>query len=339
MGRLQSVTEAPTDPNYNYQTSYTYDALDNLRSVTQGAQTRSFAYDSLKRLRSATNPESGTLTYSYDPNGNLQTRTDARGVVTTYNYDALNRVTTRSYSNDPNQTPHVTYQYDGVNVPGGIANSKGQLTSVSTSGTFISSYSYDRFDAVGQVLQSTQTVEANPPAVMQYAYDLAGHLKSQVYPSGRVVMTEYDAAGRIAGVKNAMSGSYYAGAVGTDAANRIQYSAHGAVSAMKLGNGLWEHTNYNSRLQPTQIGLGTLSTNSSLWQLDYSYGMTDNNGNVRTQTLTLPGGLSLAQSYEYDAVNRLKLAQENNGSSWKQVYAYDQYGNRTFETGTTTQLL
>ena len=242
---------------------------------------------------------------------------------------------TRSYTNDPNQTPTVTYQYDGVNVTGGMANAKGKLTAVSTSGTFVSSYSYDRFDAVGQVLQSTQTVEAHPPSVMQYAYDLAGKMKSQVYPSGRVVATEYDVAGRVAGVKNAISGSYYAGGAATDPVNRLQYSAHGAVSALRLGNGLWEHTTFNSRLQPEQIGLGTVSTNSSVLQLDYSYGTTNNNGNVQSQTLTLPGGFSLTQSYQYDAVNRLKLAQENGGASWKQVYAYDQYGNRTFETGTT----
>lgn len=42
-----------------------------------------------------------------------------------------------------------------------------------------------------------------------------------------------------------------------DAANRLQYSAQGAITSIKLGNGLWEHTGFNSRLQPTEIGLGT----------------------------------------------------------------------------------
>ena len=100
---------------------------------------------------------------------------------------------------------------------------------------------------------------------------------------------------------------------------------------------------YARLVKPTQIGLGTVSTNSSLVQLDYSYGVvvngvleqSQNSGNVQSQTLTLPGGFSLTQSYEYDPLNRLKLAQENNGSSWKQVYAYDPYGNRSFAAGTT----
>src|SRR5207244_2883664 len=68
-------------------TVYQYDALDDLKAVTQGAQpTRTFAYDSLKRLSSATNPESGTISYSYDNNGNLLTKTDARSITTNYVY-------------------------------------------------------------------------------------------------------------------------------------------------------------------------------------------------------------------------------------------------------------
>ena len=70
---------------------------------------------------------------------------------------------------------------------------------------------------------------------------------------------------------------------------RLGRSPH--VASAKLGNGLWEHTNYNSRLQPTQIGLGTSGTESSTLRLDYSYGTDDlhNNGNVRSQSVTAPG--------------------------------------------------
>jgi YD repeat-containing protein len=62
LGRLINVWEAPNAENY--QTTYSYDALDSLTTVTQGTQTRTFVYDSLKRLLSATNPESGTTTYT-----------------------------------------------------------------------------------------------------------------------------------------------------------------------------------------------------------------------------------------------------------------------------------
>jgi YD repeat-containing protein len=50
--------------------------------------------------------------YSYDANGNVRTRKDARGIVTNYTYDALNRVTAKSYTNDPANTPVLSYGYD-----------------------------------------------------------------------------------------------------------------------------------------------------------------------------------------------------------------------------------
>jgi hypothetical protein len=43
------------------------------------------------------------------------------------------------------------------------------------------------------------------------------------------------------------------------------------------------------------------------------------------------------QVYAYDELNRLQSAEETTGpsSNWKQVYAYDRYGNRTLASGTT----
>ena len=109
---------------------------------------------------------------------------------------------------------------------------------------------------------------------------------------------------------------------------------------MKLGNGLWEHTNFNSRLQPDQIGLGSASTNSSMLQLDYTYGTTTNNGNLQSQIITVPTigsgtGFTATQTYTYDSLNRLATAQENGGSSWTQNFSYDRYGNRNFGSATT----
>ena len=63
LGRLVTVQEDPQGAQY--QTSYRYDALDNLTQVTQAGQTRSFQYDALSRQVSATNPESGTVSYVY----------------------------------------------------------------------------------------------------------------------------------------------------------------------------------------------------------------------------------------------------------------------------------
>jgi len=119
LGRLIQVYEDPA--GLNYQTTYAYDVLDNLTTVTQGTQTRSFVYDSLKRLISATNPESSTIAYQYDNNSNLIQKTDARGIVSTYGYDALNRNTTIDYSDTASINPDVSRFYDGA------VNGKGRL--------------------------------------------------------------------------------------------------------------------------------------------------------------------------------------------------------------------
>ncbi len=78
LGRVVSVTEDPT--GLNYSTSYTFDALGDLLSVSQnqvcpgtaptgGAHPaqgcRYFSYDPLSRLISSVQPESGTFSYSY----------------------------------------------------------------------------------------------------------------------------------------------------------------------------------------------------------------------------------------------------------------------------------
>ena len=158
LGRLVRVDEPTGSPNQ--ATSYSYDALDNLTGVTQGTQTRTFRYDSLSRLTSARNPESGTIAYTYDNNGNLTQRTDARSVVTAYTYDRLDRLTRRSYSYSGSETAvslettRVDYAYDRCG-----SYSRGRLCSVTAKKgtTDVSRTAYNRYDALGRVLESTQT--------------------------------------------------------------------------------------------------------------------------------------------------------------------------------------
>jgi RHS repeat-associated protein len=318
LGRLVTVIEAPGI--YGYQTNYTYDGLDNLIEVKQGVQTRSFAYNSLSRLTSATNPESGSVNYQYDANGNLIKKTDAREIVTNYTYDSLNRVKTRSYSDN---TPTVIYNYDDTNV----ANGKGKLASIISS---VSTTYYDSYDALGRVLQSRQVTDGQTYG-MSYTYDYASNLLTQTYPSGRVFTNTYDVAGRLNGVSGQKSGE-----VNKAYVSDITYALHGGMQSMKLGNGLWEHTNYNNRLQPTRRALGTSITDISKLQLNYGYGTTDNNGNVKEQIITIAGWGAVTQTYEYDALNRLEWAKEENGRNWQQTFDYDRYGNRRIDAANTT---
>ena len=49
--------------------------------------------------------------------------------------------------------------------------------------------------------------------------------------------------------------------------------------------------------------------------------------------------LVLTQSYVYDSLNRLQIAEEkdvSNQATWKQTYTFDRYGNRRFNQANTT---
>lgn len=141
----------------------------------------------------------------------------------------------------------------------------------------------------------------------------------------------------VQGKKNQTSGYF-------NYAKNFSYNAAGAVTSTQLGNGRWESTAFNSRLQPTQIALGATQGTSNLLKLDYSYGTTVNNGNVLSQTITVPSvgqnqGFTATQNYTYDSLNRVKSAVENIGTqTWKQTFLYDRYGNRNFDAANTTTL-
>jgi hypothetical protein len=101
------------------------------------------------------------------------------------------------------------------------------------------------------------------------------------------------------------------------------------MQKMQPGNTLIEQTNFNVRLQPTVIRLGTSTSSSKQLQTQYGYGTSDNKGDVQSQTLARPKGvLVLTQTYTYDQINRLKKVAETGGTSiWSEDFDYDRFGN------------
>ncbi|HEY8559489.1 MAG TPA: RHS repeat-associated core domain-containing protein [Pyrinomonadaceae bacterium] len=334
-----SVTFPNQSVAYGYKTSYQYDTLNNLTQIHQpigssGGQTRSFSYSSLSRLLSATNPESGTISYVYDSNGNLTKKTDARNIETTYIYDVFNRITNRNYNDS---TPDVVYNYSTS--PGSI----GALIMVDNG---FSKTEYTEFDILGRVKKSRQTTGGAEYPEMTYTYNLSGVLIEQKYPSGRVVKNVLDNNGDLETVKSKKS----LNAPFWNYARNFTYTAAGSVSSMELGNFRWESTVFNSRLQPVQIALGktkyapsTTNPATDILDLDFDYGTSGNNGNVLSQTITIPTvgtspGFMAVQTYTYDALNRIHDAKEMIGTSetWKQTFKYDRFGNREFDEANTT---
>lgn len=360
LGRLTDVYEDPL--GVNYRTTYGYDALDDLRTVTQQTQTRTFEYDSLQRLTSATNPESGTISYQYDAVNNLTQKTDARGVVSIYGYDLLNRNTTIDYSDTASINPDVTRIYDGAD------KGKGRLWKsyaggIETSSTPVERLVFDSYDALGRPLVLNQSFKVNnvwkSPYQITRTYNLAGAVTSQLYPSLHLVTYNYDNAGRLAdkdGLHPAFSGNLGDGAPRTYSQG-ISYAPAGQLKQEQFGTSvpIYNKRFYNSRQQLAEILASTTGGDSS-WNRgkiinDYSLqcagagcNATDNNGNLRKQETYIPANdqvsssTSWYQQYDYDSLNRLKRVHEYTGTAqldWQQEYDYDAWGNRTLNATNT----
>lgn len=367
LGRLDGVVEDPL--GLAYGTTYEYDALDNLREVAQGTQRRYFMYDSLGRLIRAKNPEqavnaavTGTdpvtantqwsLSYAYDDAGNLAQRTDPRGVTTTYTYDALNRNTTVGHAGGAGvaATPGVSRYYDLQ------TNARGSLWKTSSGSHYTELLDRDAngrparnrqwflFEGVWRYYDTT------------YAYDLAGNVTGQTYPSGRTTSYAYDAAGRPSTFSGTLgdgvSRTYVAG-TSYDEAGRVRQEQYG--TAMPVYNKSF----YNPRGQLSEIRVSTYSVTTPGQETNWNRGAlinrysnqtwaasgSDNNGNLLMQMVYVPADDAIsgyqmnALSYTYDALNRLDKVEElADGSAfrWRQDYDYDRWGNRTINATNTT---
>jgi RHS repeat-associated protein len=306
-------------------TTNAYDILDNLSTVTQGTQVRSFTYSSLSLLESSTQPENGTTSYTYDKNGNLLTRTDARGWAQTYTaptsppnekaYDGLGRPRFKTVRISPatsNNTQTVSWSYDTA------TKGKGKLTSVTNGDTTVT---YSAYDSLGRVLTHKQTT-AGIDYPFAYTYFRNDEPKSITYPSGRTVNYTLDDNGRPSA----------ATATARQYITATTYNPGGSLRTLDLSSSnlraSW--TNINARLQSGTIKVekAPFTAPTTLLDLGYTYVGTsgsDNNGNPRTHSIN-DGAATRNQTYTYDSANRLASANETGG--FTQTYNYDQFNNR-----------
>jgi RHS repeat-associated protein len=365
-----------------YTTGYTYDALNDLLTVTQGGQVRTFDYDSVGRMTSASNPESGLTSYSYpttsgstictgDPNQPC-TRTDARNFTTTYTYnDVLNRLTGKSYNDNP-QTPPVSFSYDQTSVTlgtwssGTLSNTKGRLTSAitTTSGTLQTGVAYS-YDPMGRASGYYQCPPANCgtgnilPTTTNYG--LAGDITSWTF--GYTITNTISPALQITGITSTLSDSGHPATL----AQNITYTPWGALSLLTdgcVGTGctnVQETYDYNNRMQPVRLQLGTSGDTSGDYCMVYNYyqkftnpssctstptqASTGNNGTVAGIWVqdNVNTSMSRTESYSYDPVNRLSAAAATGSATYNLAFIYTQdgstgqYGNMTCTTNAQTQ--
>lgn len=319
LGHVQSATDQNQHTtHYNYDplyrlysildaangtTTYTYDVNDRSKAVTAPNNlTTQYSVDDLGNRLQEISPDRGTTKYVYDAAGNVLTQTDARAQVTTYTYDALNRVSTKQ-SSAAFTKPYI-YNYDSCY--------RGQLCSIGDGAMPVMTFGYDglgRMNYSGDIYSGLSS---------QFAYSPGGRLTSITDPSGRTVNYAYDTLGHV----NAVSTTY--NNTTTVLAANIGYHPFGPMAAFGFGNGLSYQAQFDTAYRPTLRADGV-----------YAESITGYDGADNILARTAPG----AQSFTYDALNRLWTATDNNTGGFGTLgYAYDPNGNRQSETRNGTAM-
>jgi RHS repeat-associated protein len=354
LGRMTSLYEPdPSSGNtLTLITSYTYNLLDQLTQITQGAQTRTYSYDATGRLLSATTPEAGRVCFGsvtgstcntdgYDTFNNLLKRTDARGVLTSYGYDTLNRLTSVAYNvgtSGVTATPSVSLTYgldSSCNAAHG-AGCIGQVISM-TDGAGSENYTYNNF---GQMTQLSKAIGTTTYPLI-YAYNLAGELTSVTYPSGRVITQNLDNIGRLSSIVGNLN------SVNTTYASGFGYGSANQITGFHYGNNVYASFGYSAdRLQLNCLDYSTTNRSGACahdgttkFGVSFSYGSAgSNNGLLGGITDSVDGGRSA--TYTYDSLYRLTSAittGSTNYPKWGLSESYDRYGNRTAQSTITGQ--
>jgi RHS repeat-associated protein len=333
-------------------TTYTYDALGNLTSVTQGLQARSWQYDGLSRLTQEVTPEHGTVTLSYltssgflcsgNPS-NPCTRTapatnqTTGTVTTTYGpYDTANRLTKKTHS-DTTGTETYTYGTSAAN------NNVGRLTKM-TDPSGSESYSYD---TIGRVTQVTKVV-GTTSYITKYSYNTGSELTKITYPSGRVVEYSYDHVGHLCEVAVSAGANCGSNTGLYLTLPSLSYDAASRPLSATYGNGVVATAAYS----PQTAELTSLSYakgSATLFGLNYYYQQNStycptgnavgNNGQIQciADVSSGTGDSGRSAVYTYDQLGRLLTANTTGSTqypAWGLSWTYDRYGNRTAQTVT-----
>ena len=324
-----------------------HDALDNLTSIDQGGQTRTYAYDALSRLKTQTTPEAGTSSFFYTDSGNLLKRVEARQVETHYQYDTLNRLLHVWYTglggaDDPAgsrptlpagvaQTSDVEISYNNLS---SAAAGNGLVSQISDGdGVHLTGYSASEsysYDSLSRLSNKTRTLDTSNSYTTSYQYNAINQTSVITYPSSKQVRMNHDTRGRLSGIDKLSNGVYQSSYV-----SAIGYSTAGQVTGMTSGSGVLESYSYSAdRLQMTQ----QTASKSGSTKLSLTYGYqaqagasgagtsAGDSGQVMSVTGTV-NGQGRNQTFTYDDLGRLVTA-----SAWgssQRTYSYDRWGNRT----------
>lgn len=344
MGNLITVTEPNPAGGSDYVTSYTYNLVNQLTSVSMPrngyTQTRIFNYTGTD-LTSETNPETGTKYYVYDADHHVTKRTDAKNQETRYTYDTYGRLKeVHHWAGSPlaeRVNENVYYDYDYDYITASYTNSWGRLTRVSfkneragANEAFSYLYSYNQ---PGRVTKQRLSLAGQMNLDATYTWDNEGRMTGMTNPQGNATNGDpspptytygFDAMGRL----NALTGII----PNTSTTGTLASASYGIAGEMTNWGTCWtttlcysESRTYNNMFQLLRMQGVTGVTPSTVMDIEYFYNTTgSNNGRIYRQLDRVTGE---DVNYSYDPLNRLASATATGGATWSQSYSYDGFGN------------
>jgi RHS repeat-associated protein len=303
----------------NITTSRGYDlSTGNLLSATDpNGYVTSYGYDSLNRLSSITYPAiagvSAQKFYGYDDTNNILTLTDPNGNVVKQNYDGLGRMVSLQRYNGSTLYSTESYTYNWLNL----------ISSKTTGASSTYSYSYDQ--------DGRPTTTTNPgPSTVTTAYDDVNSINAVTDENGHQKQYLYNWNGQLTSVRE----YYKAGAYNT---TTYQYDLSGNLVKQTDPNGkvttyqyddlnrltktTYPDTTFETKTYDSVNNLGS-RTDPKSNTINYAYDALN-----RLTTITYPDTSTV--SYTYDKAGN-RLTKTDTGSTG--YYTYDAMNRVTNET-------
>lgn len=346
--------------------TFTYTALHQPASVTDGTGTTTMSYDSLGRLTSRTSGAGKNISYAYDLAGNITGQTYPNGQTVTRTYDTANNLTsltdwlnnTTTFTTTTDSQPATTAYANGVTATVTYDNA-GRTTDVTaaTATTTLASFTYTRSDN-GNLTSAATTGVTQP--VESYGYTDRDQLAT-INTTGY----SYDPTGNPTTLASGATLSY-------DAANQpAQHTLSGTTTPITHDNqgnrltgpapttGTSTYTwNQANRLKTANGTTFTYSADSLRASRTPATGPTQTYTWDTTQSVALmltDGSLSYIYDaagnpiehidsngavhyYQQDQYGSTRLLTDGTGSV-SATFTFDPYGNLTAKTGTADTLL
>ena len=276
--------------------SYTYDSVGNVTSVTNGnGKVTSYSYDQLSNLVERMTSLGDKETYTYNVNNQLEKVTKSDGKTISYDYNKLDQLLKVEYSEKQDGQVLYTYDADGRRV------SMSDLTGTSQYAT----------NEEGEITG----VRQGDGSLIQYEYDAYGNISKMIYPDGSTVSYTYDELDRLTSVTDVKGQK-----------TSYSYNTAGDLTEVDRGDGTKSFLTYDKAHRLTE-----LRHMDKQDKLISSYGYEYDDGGYIAKETIKQDGETLVHTYTYDTlgqVENMTVSDVSGKELSKLSYTYDLAGNK-----------